>query len=115
MTTLQYDIVAITESFLDDSITDSLVVPPSYVGFRRNRNRHGGGILVLVRDNLTAIRRPDLELDCELLWLKLFTQIDPVLFGTFYHSPNSDVSALNSLNYSLLSTQSKYPIVLCGD
>ena len=32
----------------------------------------------------------------------------------FYRSPNSDVSA-NSLNYSLLSTQSKYPIVLCRD
>ena len=31
LTILQYDIVAITES-LDDSITDSLIVPPSYVG-----------------------------------------------------------------------------------
>ena len=115
LTTLQYDIVAITESFLDNSITDSLIVPPSYVGFRRDHNRHGGGILVLVRDNLTAVRRPDLESDCELLWLELFTQIGPVLFGTFCRSPNSDVSALNSLNYSLLSTQSKHPIVLCGD
>jgi len=81
LASLQYDIIAITESFLDDSITHSLVVPPSYVGYRLDRNRHGGGILVLVRDCLTAIRRSDLESDCELLWLELFTHIeDTILF-----------------------------------
>ena len=70
---------------------------------------------MLVRDNLTVVCRSNLESDCELLWLELFSGNGLVLFGTFYCSPSSDVSALNSLNLSLLSTQSKYPIVLCGD
>ena len=115
LVSFQYDIIAVTESFLDDSIDPSLVVPPSYVGYRLDRNRHGGGILVLVRDCLTVIRRSDLESDCELLWLELFTHIGPVLFGTFYRSPNSDVSSLNLLNSSLLSIHSRHCIVLCGD
>ena len=115
LASLQYDIVAITESFLDNTIVNSLIVPQSYIGHRLDRNRHGGGILVLVRDNLTVVRHSDLESDYELLWLELFSGIGPVLFGTFYRSPGSDVSALNSLTLSLLSTQSKYPIVLCGD
>ena len=32
-----------------------------------------------------------------------------------YGPPNSDPSVLNSLNYSLFSIHSEYPIVLCGD
>ena len=38
-----------------------------------------------------------------------------LLFGTFYRPPNSDISILDSLNHSLLSTHTKYSIVLCGD
>jgi len=83
----------------------------SYVGCRCDRDRHGGGILVLVRDHLSVIRRSD----CELLWLEVFTHVGPVLFGTFYHSPNSDESSLTILNSSLLSIHSGHHIVLCGD
>ena len=72
---------------------------PFKVTMMLDRNRHGGGILVLVRDNLTVVRRSDLESDCELLWLELFSGIGPALFGTFYRSSSSDVSAVNSLTY----------------
>ena len=115
LASLQYDIVAITESFIDNTIVDLLIVPQSYIGNHLDRNRHGGGILVLVRDNLTVVRRSDFESDGEFLWLGLFSGIGPVLFGMFYRSLGSDVSAINSLNLSLLSTQSRYPIVLFGD
>ena len=56
-----------------------------------------------------------MEVDCELLWLELFSQTGPILFGTFYRPPNSALFALNSLNYSLLSIQTKYTVILCGD
>ena len=65
--------------------------------------------------SLSVKRRHDLESDCELLWLEIFTQTEPILFGTFYRPPNSDLSVLNSLNHSLLPIHMKYPIVLCGD
>ena len=110
-----FDIIAITESFLDSSISNSFIVPSSYIGHHLDRNRHGGGLLIMVKESLSATCRLDLEVDCELLWFELFSQTQPILFGTFYHPPNSDLSILNSLNYSLLSIRTKYPIVLCGD
>ena len=56
----EFDIIAITESFLDDSIPSSLIVPSSYVGHRLDRNRHGGGLLVMVKESLSVKRRHDL-------------------------------------------------------
>lgn len=95
-----FDIIANTESFLDSSISNSLIVPSSYIGHHLDRNRHGGGLLVMVKESLSVIHRFDLETDCELLWLELFSQPSPTLFGIFYRLPNSDVSILNSLNHS---------------
>ena len=36
------DIVAVTETFLDDTILSSQLCPPQYTPFRRDRDRHGG-------------------------------------------------------------------------
>ena len=65
----------------------------------------------MVKDSLPVTRRFDLEVDCELLWLELFSQSGPILLP----SANSDVTTLNSLNHSLSSIRPKYPIILCGD
>ena len=48
--------IVITETFLDDSIVDSEIIPENYSVFRRDRNRHGGGVLVAISDNLSAVR-----------------------------------------------------------
>ena len=44
------DVVVITETFLDCSIVDGEVFPQNYCLFRRDRNRHGGGVLIAVSD-----------------------------------------------------------------
>ena len=49
-----FDVVAITETFLDDSIHDSHIAPPGYTIFCKDRNRHGGNVLLLIRDSLGA-------------------------------------------------------------
>jgi len=71
-----FDIIAVTESFLDSSIKDSLIVPSSYTGHQLDRNRYGGGLLVMVKESLSVTRRVDLETDCELLGLKYFLRLD---------------------------------------
>ena len=79
------DILAITETFLDPSISDAEICPTSYLMFRCDRSRHGGGVLVLVRDNLQVTPRYDLGTLCdELLWLEICTNDGPVMFGVFY-------------------------------
>ena len=41
------DILAITETFLDSSVLDAEICPQTYVLFRRDHSRHGGGFLYL--------------------------------------------------------------------
>ena len=57
--THHFDIVAVTETFLDSSIPDAHIIPSGYTIFRRDCNRHGGGVLVLIRNSITAVHRKD--------------------------------------------------------
>ena len=110
------DVVAITETFLDDTIISSQLLTSDYTIFHRDRNRHGRGVMILVRSTIAAVRMLDLETNCEILWLKLLTAPSSFLFGVFYRPPGSPVDILGNLNCSLASIQgSSTPLVLCGD
>ena len=65
------DVLAVTETFLSDVILDSELISDGFTIFRRDRDRHGGGVMLVVRNNIPASRRQDLETDCELLWVEL--------------------------------------------
>ena len=80
----QLDVVAITESFLDSSIPDAHIIPSGYTVFRRDCNQHGGGIVVLIRNSITAVRCKHLEGDCEMLWLELHTSRGVINLVIYY-------------------------------
>ena len=63
------DVVAITETFLNDNILDGELVDQSFTIFRRERNSHCGGVMLVLRSGIPAYRRYNLETDCELLWV----------------------------------------------
>ena len=93
------DLVAITETFLSDEIGDSELVDSPYCVFRRDRSRHGGGVLLLIRDIIPAIRRDDLENECELLWVEISHVKNKTFLGVFYNPPASGLDCLyNHLN-----------------
>ena len=109
------DILSITETFLDSSILDAEICPQTYVLFRHDHSRHGGGVLILVRDDLHVTPCYDLNTFCdELLWLEIRTSTGPDLFGVFYRPPSQSIDNLVALNNCLLSV-SHYLIILCGD
>ena len=87
----QLDVLAVAETFLDDDILDSELVDNSYVVFRRDRNRHGGGVMLLLRNNLPAVRRYDLESDCEVLWIQVSIERAPLFLGVYYRPPCESV------------------------
>ena len=117
ISTYSYDVTAFTETFLDHSIGDSEFSPPSYVAFRCDRDRHGGGVLILVRDSIPVFRCSDLESGCEIVWLQITTRCPRyLLFGVYYHPPELSLESLSYLNNSLLSIAAyRHSIVLCGD
>ena len=46
---LKLDIIALSEAKLDDSVPDKLFKHDDYVLIRRDRNSHGGGLLIYVK------------------------------------------------------------------
>ena len=109
------DLLAVTETFLSDTIHDGELVGAGYSVYRRDRDRHGGGVMLIIRDSIAATRRYDLETDCELLWVELTSPLLNVLVGVFYNPPGFKDNALLQLQNSLTSLPSSLPIVLCGD
>ena len=110
--------VAITETFFDNTILDIELVDTNYYSvFRRDRNRHGGGVILIVKEGIPTVRRHDLETDCELLWVELSFTSTNVLVGVFYNPLNSNIDSITNLEHSLSFLHSSNPpvVTLCGD
>ena len=59
-----FDVVCFSETHLDDSITNDHISIPGYQEpERKDRNRHGGGIAVYVKNTLAYRRIPNFESD----------------------------------------------------
>lgn len=108
----QFDVIAVTETFLDQSIPDVLICPNGYTIFKKDRNHHGGGILVLVKSSIVSFHPKDFESDCEMLWIELLTSRGKVNFVTFYHPPGSSVHDLQQFMSSIsLAVTSHLPMI----
>ena len=58
----RFDILAVTETWFDPSVLDHEAIPSGYTIYRRDRlYRRGGGVLLAFKNDLTVVRRSDLE------------------------------------------------------
>lgn len=93
-------ILAITETWLDNSWTDNELVITGYNLFRRDRKTaQGGGIIVYTHNSLSAERRGDLEseqIEQISIEFKQF-RCALILLSCFYRPPDSTVSFFDSL------------------
>ncbi len=88
----RYDIVAVTETKLNDGVdTSDLRMSGFQDPIRKDRTEDsGGGIAVYMKEGITAARRNDLELnDLESIWLNITCYQHKFLLGTVYRPPNS--------------------------
>ena len=112
-----YDEVCVCETWLNDSILSSEILP-GYTIYRRDRlNRTGEGVLVAVKDNIRSTHHAELESEnTELIVIKLIIPNSKSVFlYTFYRPPNSAPDVLLQLNSSLLSTRESSCCILLGD
>lgn len=60
---LNYDphITVITETWLHEDINNDSIIPPSYSIFRRDRPSRGGGVAVILKDNIHAVLLDQIE------------------------------------------------------
>ena len=82
-------VLAVTEAWLDESMTDAEIEIYGYVVQRNDRNRNGGGVCLYVRSDIAYNPRPDLSTDdLESLWIDLLLpKTKPILVGVCYRPP----------------------------
>lgn len=105
-----------TESWLDNTISDSEMFPSGYTVYRNDRNCHGGGVFVLIHDSIPS-NSIGVETDsCETVWCKILLQNgSSVAIGSFYRPPGLRTAhPLFQLSNVLLSLQTTH-VILGGD
>ena len=94
-----YDIVCIVESWLSQDILDSELAITGYTIFRRDRNRHGGGIIIFVKDTLSCTILPSsTSPSMEFISLTFEFCSSKFCISVFYRPPSSDVSYFDELS-----------------
>ena len=109
-------VISICESWLDCQVDDSELIIPGCTIVRRDRSRHGGGIVTYIHDSISFsiyLNHPTIEF--HLINLKLKRK--SIMYGLFYRPPSSDNSDLYLLEESLqqLSPSHMSSLVLVGD
>ena len=113
-----YDVVCVSETWLNNSVLNSETLPKYGTVFRRDRtDRIGGGVLVAVKPGIQVTRRHDLETDNTELIVTEFLKSNskPVVLYTLYRPPDSTPDVFQLLNNSLQRNHEPSRIVLIGD
>ena len=86
-------IIAVTETWLDNTISDNEVCIPGYGIQRKDRNREGGGVCIFIRNNINFNRRCDIDKD-DLAFLAIDIMLPkskPILLGVGYRPPRDNM------------------------
>ena len=111
--------MCIVESWLGESIADNEVSLPGYSIARLDRNRHGGGILIYMKCNLSfrVVLSGPSDLELIFVSVQLSCKNKSLLLGTFYRQPSSHVAIFDSLFDDICSLDVSYfsNFILLGD
>ena len=117
-----FDILALTETHLDNTVTDNSLHINGYQFFRRDRNRNGGGVGIYIKETLQTKRRFDLEQnDIEIIWIETHIGDRKFLISSCYRPPGQNLNKVNNflelLQLSLESAIDENPtsVLLLGD
>lgn len=111
------DVICVVETWLAEEINSSEISLANYQLFRLDRNRHGGGVLMYIRNNLVARVLLCGPHNLELLVVSISNSVNTFCIGTFYRPPGSLCTTMDYLCTSLASIDlSRFSnFVLIGD
>ena len=95
LTSNQYDLFSLSETWLDDDICmNEISCVPGYKFVGKHRGSLGGGVGCYIKENISYLRREDLESDeIELMWLEIKRhQSSSYFVGVLYRKPSSDAT-----------------------
>ena len=113
-----FDILALNETRLDQTISNGEINVPGYVILRRDRNRSGGGVALLIKNNITFKLLSDVNND-ELEFIGIHVtrpKAKPFIVGTWYRPPGSNIEIFTKF-HDLLGRLENYDmeINILGD
>ena len=118
LTEYTFDILAINESKIDNSISDNELHIFGYDIIRKDRNRYGGGVVLYVRDNIPFSERKDLiSKDLEMVCIEINRPYNKsLLINVWYRPPNSDINFFDEYVEFLCKCQAENKeLIVLGD
>ena len=116
---VNFDVICLTETWLDRRTADETLNLEGYKFYRRDRDGDcHGGVCVYVNSNVHSRRRTDLEQpDTECIWVEVTTNHRKFLLGTFYRPPNALAATYSLIEDSIsLAFDTNIPdILITGD
>ncbi len=93
-----FDIIAVSETWLKDTIGDDDISLAGYqIPFYRHRPTRGGGVMVYVKEGLPAVHRKEFENNnIEILWVEIKINNRKILFGVCYRPPGMSALEVDS-------------------
>ena len=114
-----FDILTISETWLNPNITDNEITIPGYTFARQDRDgRPGGGTLALVRDGIPYRTRTDmLSGNIESCVIEVTRpKTKRIFIFTVYRAPDRPLdSFIDDLNHTLAAFPSEAEVILLGD
>ena len=97
--------MAIQETKIDSSISTSELFPEScpYNVYRKDRTLDGGGVMLLIHEDISHMPIKKLENDSESVWVKVFGNKTSHFVASWYRPPSGDLEKLDSQLKSLYS------------
>lgn len=98
VTYLKYDIITLSETWLNNSIDDRIISLKGYTLFRRDRiSGRGGGLAAFIKNKFRVVTINNLpQTQSEQLWLSVSMNNKKVALGLLYRPPNFSVDSFLS-------------------
>lgn len=118
-----YDVIIITETWLDDTVSDAELGLSGYQIFRRDRSiltsskEKGEGVLIAVRDGIDVTPFSSVK-SLELQYELVKGGNSSLLINTIYLPPDATIDSYKLYADSLIKAKKKFPaakLILVGD
>ena len=99
----EYDIICVSETHLNENVnTSDLIIDGYYPNpIRKDRNAHGGGLLIYVSERLLVKRQEHLEYNTESIWIKVIFPRLSFLICCVYRPPNCNDPFWDNFHHSV--------------
>ena len=112
-----FDIMGVCETFIDQNIADHEISIDGYNCVKKNRNRHGGGVLVYIREGIAYNEITDLTgSQVESVWISIKSKRHSLAIGVMYRPPSSNTEYFQNMLDQIENVLSlNVNILLMGD